>query len=108
MHGGLFSDRCATCGWESNGTYSPTIKGLPPSPVNRLSVRWSEGDVTPSALTALREASPMAKSIGLGDLSALLAGGRPFDVGVVAEHARTLLSRQLERAGFIVICKAVP
>lgn len=102
MHGGLFSDRCAICGWESSGTYSPTIEGLSPSPVNRVRVRWLEGDVAPRALKVLREASPLAKGIGLADLSALMAEGRPFDLGVVAEHARAQLSRQLEQAGFIV------
>ena len=106
MHGGLFSDRCAACGWVSSGTYSPTIEGLPPSPVNRVSVRWFEGDIAPCALKALRDASPLAKGIGLGDLSASMAGGRPFDLGVVAEHGRALLSRQLEHVGFIVTSEA--
>lgn len=102
MHGGLFSDRCAACGWENSGTYSPTIEDLPPSPVNRVSVRWLQGDVAPYALKTLREASPLANGMGLADLSALIGGGRPFDLGVVADHARTQLSRQLEHAGFIV------
>lgn len=102
MHGGLFSDRCAACGWENSGTYSPTIEGLPPSPINRVGVRWLEGHVTPCALKALREASPLAKSMGLAELSLFMAGGRPFDLGVVAEHARTHLSHKLENAGFLV------
>ncbi len=102
MHGGLFSDRCAACGWESSGTYSPTIEGLPRSPVNRVSVRWPKGDVAPHALKVLREVSPLAKKMSIASLSASMAEGRPFELGVVAEYARAQLSRELKQAGFLV------
>ena len=102
MHGGLFSDRCAACGWERSGTYSPTIEGFPPSPVNRVSVRWPGGKLAPDALKVLREVSPLAKKMGLVDLSASLAEGRPFELGVVVEYERAKLSRELQQAGFLV------
>lgn len=107
MHGGLFSDRCAVCGWEQSGTYSPTIEGLPPSPVNRVSVRWLEGEVAPYALKVLREVSPLAKNMGLADLLASMANGRPFELGLVVEYGRARLSRELQQAGFLVTTDTV-
>jgi len=107
MHGGLFSICCVLCGWEESGTYSPTIEGLPSSPVNRVSVQWLHGHVTPFSLKALRAASSRASEMSLVDLSASIAGGRPFELGVVAEHARAELSRELEQAGFLVVSETV-
>lgn len=107
MHGGLFSDWCVACGWARSGTYSPTIEGLPPSPVNRVSVRWPKGDVAPHALKVLREVSPLAKQVGVARLSASMAGGRPLELGVVAEYARAQLLRELEQAGFLVTSEMV-
>lgn len=106
MRGGLFSDRCAACGWESSGTYSPTVEGMPRSPANRISVRWKVGDIASHALKVLRDASPTAKGMSLAHLLEMMASGRPFDLGVVAEHARMLTSWQLEHAGFIVTNEA--
>ena len=102
MNGGLFSDRCAVCGWESSGTYSPTIEGLPRSPVYRVSVRWPKGYVVPHALKVLREASPLARKMSIASLSASMAEGRPFELGVVAEYGRAQLSCELKQAGFVI------
>lgn len=107
IDGGLFLDRCEACGWESSGSCSPTIEGLPPSPVNRVSVRWLEGDVPPHALKLLRKVSPLAKKQSIADLMASMAEGRPFELGVVAEYARAQLSRELEQAGFVATSDAV-
>jgi ribosomal protein L37AE/L43A len=107
MHDGLLSICCVSCGWEESGTYSPSIEGLPSSPVNRVSVQWLDGHVTPFALKALRAASSRASEMSLVDLSASIASGRPFELGVVAEHARAELSRDLEQAGFLVISETV-
>jgi hypothetical protein len=106
MRGGLFSDRCAACKWEGGGTYSPTIEGMPRSSVGRIRVRWGDGDITPHALKVLRDASPAARGMSLAQLLEMMAGGRPFDLGLIAEHARILTSRQLEHAGFIVTNEA--
>lgn len=107
MHGGLFLDRCAACGWELSGTYSPTIEGMPHSPAKRVRVRWLEGRVAPYALKVLRGVSPLARKMGLADLSASMAEGRPFEMGVVAEFGRAKLSRELQRAGFLVTTETV-
>jgi len=106
MRGGLFSDRCAACEWEGGGTYSPTIEGMPRSSVGRISVRWGDGDIAPHALKVLRDTSPTARGMSLAQLLEMMASGRPFDLGVIAEHARMLTSRQLEHAGFIVTNEA--
>jgi hypothetical protein len=108
MRGGLFWNRCAACGWEEAGTYSPTIEGMPRSSVNRISVRWGGGKIAPHALKVLRDTSPAAKGMSLVPLLEMMACGRPFDFGVVAQHVRTLTSRQLESAGFIVTNDAEP
>jgi len=44
--------------------------------------------------------------MSLAQLLEMMASGRPFDLGVIAEHARMLTSRQLEHAGFIVTNEA--
>lgn len=108
MHGGLFSDRCAACEWERAGTYGPTFEGMPRSSVVRISVRWGDGDIAPHALKALCDVSLTARGMSLALLSEMMASGRPLDLGVIAEHVRTLTSRQLEQAGFIVTNEAEP
>lgn len=84
----------------------PTFEGMPRSSVGRISVRWRDGDLAPHALKALRDVSPIARGMSLAQLSEMMASGRPFDLGVIAEHLRMLTSLQLEQAGFIVTNKA--
>jgi hypothetical protein len=66
------------------------------------------GKIAPHALKVLRDTSPAAKTMGLVLLLEMMASGRPFDLGVFAEHARKLTSRQLESAGFIVTIEVGP
>jgi len=99
-------DRCAACEWEGAGTYGPTFQGMPRSSVGRISVRWGYGDIAPHALKALRDVSPAARRMSLAQLLEMMACGRPFDLGVIAEQVRMLTSRQLEQAGFIVTNEA--
>ena len=106
MHGGLFSDRCAACEWERTGSYGPTFEGMPRSSVVRISFRWGGGDIAPRALKALRDVSPTARRMSLAQLLEMMASGRTFDLGVIAEDVRMLTSRQLEQAGFIVTNEA--
>jgi len=44
--------------------------------------------------------------MSLAQLLEMMACGRPFDLGVIAEQVRMLTSRQLEQAGFIVTNEA--
>ncbi len=44
--------------------------------------------------------------MSLAELSGKMTGGLPFDLGMVAEDACTLISSQLEHAGFVVIIEA--
>lgn len=102
MHGGLFVDCCTACGWNSAGTYSPTIVGMPRSPVHRLTVRWKGGTLKAKALKVLREHSKSAMRMGMTELMDALDDGISFDLGLVSESTRIQLSPSLEQAGFIV------
>ena len=97
-----------SCGWESAGTYSPTIVGMSPSPVHRLTVSWPASKVSASALDALRRVSPCARSLSVAALSAMLFEGQPFELGDVAEHARIRVSTRLQNEGFVINVQAVP
>lgn len=102
MHGGLFSDVCTACGRESSGTYGPAISEMPSASVNHVSVRWTQGKVTASALKALREVSTSAMNMRLPELSEIMDDGKPFELGVVGENARARILPLLERVGFII------
>lgn len=103
LHGGLFSDECSACGWNSSGTYSPTITDQARARSARLFVRWPGLRVAPNALQVLRVESPKAKQMSLGDLSAALEAGQAFDLGVVAEYERAQIQNRLRGAGFNVV-----
>jgi len=75
---------------------------MPSSSSYRLIIQWVDGKASPHGLKVLRELSPIAKRMGLRDLSEALSGDRPFDLGIIVEHRRELMSRQLEVAGFMV------
>lgn len=107
MHGGLFLDRCAACGWERSGRTRQPSKACRLHPANRVSVRWPEGRVAPYALKVLRDVSPLARKMRLADVSASMAKGRPFEMDVVVEYQRAHLSRELLQAGFLVTIETV-
>jgi hypothetical protein len=45
--------------------------------------------------------------MSIASLSASMAEGRPFELGVVAEYARAQLSRELKQAGFLVTSEMI-
>lgn len=108
MHGGLFVHQCLGCGWESGGTYSPTIEGLPRSPATRVSVRWGSREMVPSAMKVLRKLSPAAENMPLDELAKWMVSGRPFELGLVIEHKLATTLQALADAGYSVTQEALP
>ncbi len=104
MHGGMFWNRCSSCGWEQTGTYSggrlPT--GLPAAKPHRIVVQWGGQAPSANALSTLRSVSILAKSMSLSELAFSLNSGREFDLGLIADHKRPALCRRLEAAGYLV------
>jgi len=107
-HGGLFTDRCLTCGAESSGTCNPTVDNPGSSSAFQLRVRWVNHRISSHALRVLRDLSPAAKEMSLTELSNTIAGGTPFDLGVIQEYKRMDVVRLLTDAGFTVDQEAVP
>lgn len=98
-HGGLFSIRCASCGWHEEGTCSQPLFS---SIHTQFLVAKASGPISAQALKTVRTEHAPARAMSLDTLRRGLSSAEGLMIGYVPQHREGELAAKLSAVGVLL------